>query len=219
MSSNFITYKTYLTFSEALEVKQNLKANKIDSEVVAGKTSLGSSFGEGRIMDTYDLKIDPSNLEKVEEIIQKEIDLIIEKIPKDYYLFQSSNEELYDILLKKDEWNELDYNLAQDILIKRGQNIDQKVLEDLKKERLNSLAKPEKAPKGWILLGYIFSFLGGFIGIGMGLLIWTLKKKLPNGQKVYAYSDIDRQQGKIMFILGLIILPLAIMVRFHIINN
>lgn len=98
-------------------------------------------------------------------------------------------------------------------MTERGKNIDSDVLASLKKERLQILAKPEEPQKSWITVGYIFSILGGFLGIIIGYLLWTSKKTLPNGERIYSYNENDRKHGKTIFILGLIIFPLALLVK------
>src|SRR5690606_8199742 len=124
-----------------------------------------------------------------------------------------SNEELYEILLKSDEWNAFDYTLAQKILIHRGKSIDKELLNTLKKERLKDLAKPEGNQKSWIIGGYIFSIFGGLLGLIIGYFLWTSNKTLPNGQKVFSYSENDRRHGKYIFFIGLIIAPIVLIFK------
>ena len=121
--------------------------------------------------------------------------------------------ELYDILLKSDEWNKFDYSLAQKILRDRGKNIDKELLDSLKKQRLEDLAKPDENQKPWIIAGYVFALLGGFLGLIIGYFLWTSKKTLPNGQKVYSYSSNDRKHGKYIFYIALIIFPSALLLK------
>jgi hypothetical protein len=68
--------------------------------------------------------------------------------------------------------------LAQETLIQRGKPINKSLLNSLKKERLKALAKPEEHQKLWIIAGYLFSVLGGFIGLIIGYFLWTSKKNL-----------------------------------------
>ncbi|MEP7095275.1 MAG: hypothetical protein ABI793_14530, partial [Flavobacterium sp.] len=124
-----------------------------------------------------------------------------------------TDDELYEILLKADEWNEFDYKLAQKILTQRGKSVDTELLKALKKQRLDLLTKPEEDQKSSIMAGYIFAILGGFLGILIGYSLWTSKKTLPNGQKVYSYNEKDRVHGKNIFYIGLIILPFYIIIR------
>ncbi|GAA4072242.1 hypothetical protein GCM10022389_16930 [Flavobacterium cheonanense] len=75
------------------------------------------------------------------------------------------------------------------------------------------MAKPEENQKPWIVAGYIFALLGGFFGIIIGYVLMRSKKNLPNGQRVYSYNTNDRQQGKMIFYIGIILLPIYIILR------
>jgi len=87
------------------------------------------------------------------------------------------------------------------------------LLNSLKNERLKHLAKPEENQKPWIIAGYLFSILGGFLGLIIGYFLWTAKKTLPNGKKVYSYSKKDRKHGKYIFYIGLLVTPSSILIR------
>ena len=118
---------------------------------------------------------------------------------------KATPEELYDILLRADEWSDLDYDLARQLLEQRGKPVDDQLLQSLRKQRIEDLAKPEGSQKTWIYVGYVFAILGGGLGIIIGYLIWKSKKTLPNGKRVYSYSDQDRPKGKLLFIISLVL--------------
>ena len=44
-------------------------------------------------------------------------------------------------------------------------------------------------------MGYFFTIIGGLLGIFIGYSLFTVKKTLPNGKKVYSYSENDRKHG------------------------
>jgi hypothetical protein len=165
------------------------------------------------LLNQYEIKINLSDFEKAEAILEKEAENILDKIDKDYYLLSFTNEELYEVLLNSDEWNIFDYKLAQKILENRGKTIDPEMLATLKKERLKILSKPDENQKPWIIAGYLFSILGGGIGILIGYSLWTSKKTLPNGERIYSYEIEDRNHGKTILIIGLIIFPLALIIK------
>ncbi|MDB5013033.1 MAG: hypothetical protein JWQ25_1235, partial [Daejeonella sp.] len=78
---------------------------------------------------------------------------------------------------------------------------------------IEELAKPEDSQKTWIIAGYIFSFLGGLLGI---FIVWHLvshKKTLPNGDSVYGYSVEDRKHGNRILIWGIIIFVISTTIR------
>lgn len=109
-------------------------------------------------------------------MFSKDAENLINEIDKDYYLFEFTNEELYEILLKSDEWSAFDYTLTQKILSERGKPVDSGLLHSLKKERLKELAKPEDNQHSWIIGGYLFAILGVFLGLIIWLLSLDIKK-------------------------------------------
>ncbi|MTH17074.1 hypothetical protein [Flavobacterium sp. LC2016-01] len=213
MTENFIAFKNFPTRIQAKEVEILLNNNNIKTVLADNIAPVDITFSGSTLQNQYEIKIDPADFAKAQEILEKDTENLLNQVDKDYYLLSFSNEELYDVLLKSDEWNVFDYKLAQKLLTERGKNIDPDMLASLKKERLKILAKPEENQKPWIMAGYLFSLLGGGIGIVIGYSLWTSKKTLPNGERVYSYNDADRNHGKTIFILGTIIFPLALLIR------
>lgn len=213
MTENFISFKNFPTRIQAKEFEMLLNNNNIKTVLADNIAPVDITFSGSTLQNQYEIKIDPADFVKAQEILEKDTENFLNQVDKDYHLLSFSNEELYDVLLKSDEWNVFDYKLAQKLLTERGKNIDSDVLASLKKERLQILAKPEEPQKSWITVGYIFSILGGFLGIIIGYLLWTSKKTLPNGERIYSYNENDRKHGKTIFILGLIIFPLELLVK------
>src|SRR5690606_34934099 len=109
--------------------------------------------------------------------------------------------------------NGLDYNFAKEILLERGEEIDLNMLTEMKNERLSHLAEPEKSKGYMIITGYIFSVLGGALGIAIGYALWNAKKTLPNGEIVWSHTDRDRQHGRIIFLIGITVLIILILLK------
>jgi len=59
-----------------------------------------------------------------------------------------------------------------------------------------------KSGDSWIIFGYIFSVVGGFLGCVIGTHLRFTKEKLPNGMKVKKYDEKSQQHGLIMLIIG-----------------
>ena len=213
MSKDYSIFRKYPTIDQAAETETILKKEGIQCIIGDNVSSLDSNFGASSLNNEIEIRIKQSDFLKAEEILQKNAEDLIENIEEDYYLFEFSNEELYDILVKQDEWNEFDYNLAKKILKDKGQSVSNEFLKSLKTERLKQLAKPEPRQTLWIVIGYASSILGGFIGMIIGYFLWTSKKTLPNGQKVYSYSRVDRWHGKVIFYLGCVVFPVLLIYR------
>lgn len=213
MTENLTVFQSFPTLNQAREVEALLNQNNIKTVLADNIPPVDITFSGSTLRNQYEIKIDLSDFEKAETILEKDAENILDEIDQDYYLLSFTNEELYEVLLKSDEWNVFDYKLAQRILMSRGKSIDPEMLSSLKKQRLEILAKPDENQKPWIIAGYLFSFLGGGIGIVIGYSLWTSKKTLPNGSRVYSYNDQDRKHGKTIFVIGLIVFPLALIVK------
>jgi hypothetical protein len=213
MRENHSIFKKFPTLEQANELKELLKENGIESLLSDNIPTVDDTFTGNTLQNEFEVIIKQSDFKKASEILEKNAENLIDQIDKDYYLFEFTDEELYEILLKSDEWNEFDYTLAQKILKQRGKSVDKELLNSLKNERLKDLAKPEENQKPWIIAGYIFSLLGGFLGLIIGYTLWTFKKTLPNGQKVYSYSANDRKHGKYIFYIGLLIVPITLLLK------
>jgi len=61
------------------------------------------------------------------------------------------------------------------------------------------LPKPGGA---WIIVGYIFSIIGGFLGWVIGAHLRFSKEKLANGGKVKKFDEKSQQHGLILIIIG-----------------
>lgn len=213
MNENYPIFKVYPTKELALEFKELLDNDGIDSVLGDNIPPVDVTFSGSTLEHRYEIRIRQSNFVKAEEILENHAKDLINQVDKDYYLFEFTNEELYEVLIKADEWNEFDYTLAQKILTNRGKSIDQELLSTFKKERLKTLSEPEGNQKSWLYAGYIFALLGGIIGIIIGYFLWTSKKTLPDGNKVYTYSSEDRTKGKTLFFFATIVMIGWIVVR------
>lgn len=214
MTENFVVFRNFPTLIQAQELETLLNKNNIKTILGDNIPPLDVTFSGSTLQNQYEIKIDSADFEKAEIILEKETENLLDSIDPDYYLLSFTNEELYEILLNSDEWNVFDYKLAQKLLTDRGKTIDADMLASLKKERIKTLAKPEENQKPWIIAGYIFSFLGGGIGIVIGYSLWRSKKTLPNGERVYSYNEEDRKNGFRIFLIGIIVFPTLSILRF-----
>lgn len=218
MNNDFRVFKVYPTRELALELKDLLDKESIDTILGDNIPPVDVTFSGSTHEHRYEIQIKHSDFPKAQEVLESHTENMLDQVDDDYYLFDFSDEELYEILLKADEWNEFDYLLAQKILVNRGKPVDRALLSTLRKERIKSLSQPEGNQKPWLYAGYIFALLGGVIGIIIGYFLWTSKKTLPDGNKVYSYSAEDRSKGKILFFFAITIFVLYILIRFYLIS-
>ena len=213
MEENFVTYRKFIFKDDALDLIEILKENNIDYVLDDNSSRLDSSFGNDDNTKQFVLKIEKENFERVEELEEKSISKSLDNVDKSYYLFESSDEDLIEIVLKKEEWNKFDYLLAQKILKERGKEINQDLIKAINKRRVEDLKTEEASPKWLIFIGYLFSILGGFIGIFIGLYLMNYKKTLPNGETIYGFGKEDRNSGKNVFICSIMGIIFWLVVR------
>lgn len=204
MNTIFVVFRKFPTLALAKEMNNLLNSKNIETQMADNIPPVDITFSGNTLQNQYEIRVKQSDFEKAEKILEEEVDKQAQEINNDYYLFDFSNEELYEILLKPDEWNTFDYQLAKKILKDKGKPIDDDLIKSLKNERIKQLSKPEENQKPWIIAGYILAIFGGFISIVIGYSLWTSKKTLPNGKRIYSYSEKDRMQGKTIFYIGII---------------
>lgn len=203
MEENFATYRKFIFKDDALDLIEILKEHKIDFILSDNSSRLDSTFGNDDNTKQFALKIERANFKKVEELEENLISKSLDNVNRDYYLFEFSDEELIEIVLKSEEWNKFDYLLAQKILKERGKEVNLDLIKAINKRRIDDLKTEEASPKWLIYIGYLFSVLGGFIGIFIGLYLMNYKKTLPNGETIYGFGTEDRKSGKNVFICSI----------------
>ena len=194
-AEDFITFQKFNDPGLAIELAEELKQNNI-AYIIDDTNYFDPSFAVSETNKEYNVKLKKENFEKANDVLLQLSTTQLENVEKDYYLFDFTNEELMEIIAKSDEWSKFDFMLAQQILKKRGKEINAERIDSLKKQRLNELSKPEEGQKQLIFYGYAIALLGGFLSIFIGRHLMNYKKTLPNGDRVYNYSDTDRKHGK-----------------------
>ncbi|MGH1518446.1 hypothetical protein [Chryseobacterium sp. JK1] len=204
MTAELSTYRKFIYKDDALELIKVLEHHQIIYELEDNSSRLGASFGGDANTNEFELKIQQEDFEKVEHLEEELVRNDVNQIEDNYYLFDYSDEELIEIVMKKEEWSKFDYLLAQKILKNRGKEVNSDLLNIINKQRIQNLAAQEKSPKLLIVMGYFFALLGGFIGIFIGYHLMKYRKVLPNGEKMYGFSENDRQQGQNILIFSVI---------------
>lgn len=135
----------------------------------------------------------------------------LKDIGKDYYLYQFTNAELFEVLIKRDEWSDLDVSLAEQLLKSRGQKVDKTEMTRKREEWLEGLRQPDPLPAFWLVGGYLVGILGGFVGVLVGHAIVNSKKTLPDGTKIFRYSERDRGHGKLIRVSGVFLVMVLVL--------
>ena len=199
-----ITLKTFNTYIEASGLVELLDKNGIPYFTMKTESTSDVVFAGNTLDEELQIKVKSENFEAAQKLLEELVEVDAEKLEKDYYLFEFTDNELLEILQKPDEWSLNDYRWAQEILKQRGQEVAVEKLDQWKKERLELLSKPEIVTSSYLRNSYMFCILGGFVGYFMGRHLYAFRKLLPNGKKVYAFDEASRQKGKKIELIGLV---------------
>ena len=227
MSEEFLAFHSFSDEDTAKDFAEDLEKAGIDFKIESVRTVLDSALMGDAASPVFTIKLRPADFEKAHAALGDYYKKLTRDVDKDYYLFGFTNEELFEIIAKPDEWGYFDNQLAQKILSDRGQKIDTATMTRLKENRMTELAKPEKDDWGIITLGYVFLVLGvvflfvqaGFAytpyGFVIALFIGTLlaynKKVLPDGSKVFSFSANGRKQGKVIILGAVLLLCISVL--------
>jgi hypothetical protein len=211
---DFVTFQKFVNKDQAIELTDLLKTNNMPflfEEIPAGFDII---IGNNQNAPAeFRVKLQKQDFDKADKLLLSIISSQLNDVDNDYYLFEFTDEELMDVLIQSDMWSKFDYLLAQKTLKDRGQEVNEILLETIRKQRIQDLAKPEESQRAWIIAGYVFSFLGGLLGLFLGWHLLTHKKTLPNGDRVYGYSVNDRKHGQRILIIGILFIIFWILIR------
>lgn len=202
-------FKTYMCLTDAKSVSEIttiLSKHLIPFKVEDTSKSFDPSFSFNNTSKSILILLDIKDFEKANHVIDKELILNIDEIDKEHFLYTFSEEELLDVIKNSEEWHPLDVKLAKKIIKDKDFTINETEIINHKNAKQNKIYKPEKSSKTTILTGYVFSLIGGFIGIAIALFLINNKKTLPTGEKIYTYCKEDRNHGVKMLISSCIIL-------------
>ena len=211
MKEEFVIFQKFNTESQAVDFGSLLNENKIEFLIENISINFDPILSNNEFGKEFCIKIKQNDFEKANAILREKAKTEINEIQDDYYLLSFSNEELIDVIEKSDEWNKFDVELAHKLLKERGNEITDEQINELKKQRIIELSKPEEGQNVYIIIGYVCALLGGLLGIFIGWHLSTFKKTLPNGNRIYAYSENDRKHGNRILILGVVFIVIWIL--------
>lgn len=216
-----MTQPEYLTFDRfqdktlAVDLYKLLIDNGFDAVVSDESASVDAAFAFNDLEKAYHVKLKPGEFTKAEGFLENLVLGDLDQVPEDYYLYSFSDEELHELIAHRDQWSPFDFMLAQKLLRDRGKAVSQEQLQAIRNRRLDELAEPEKDQSGWILGGYLFALLGGLAGLIIGWHLSSFKKTLPNGRRVYAFTENNRSHGRRIFYLSIFVLAACILLWFN----
>ncbi|ASU33459.1 hypothetical protein [Mucilaginibacter xinganensis] len=214
MEADFITYQKFNDIALAYQLTDLLQLHKVDYQFEEEALTFNPSFNlNDELSKQYAVKISAGDFDRVNELLKQDAGEHLGDVEKDYYLFDFSTDELRDVVAKADEWSAFDVQMARKLLADKGKAITDAELENLEEKRIEELKVAEPPQTGWIVIGYIFSLLGGILGVFIGWYLKSSKKTLPNGERIYEYSERDRWHGAVIFYISIVVLTISLIYR------
>lgn len=202
--SDFLIFRRFESLDEATALQQIFTKKNIPSVLDEDIVLLDTNIIGQQFDLPYRVKIPAEHFVEAEKVIHEATDISAIEVEDDYYLLSFSDKELMEVVEKKDEWGSYDYALALQLLQERGITLTKKDIEQLNAKRIASLAVPENAMNMWMVAGYLSSFIGGVLGIFIGLFMMEAKKTLPDGSRIRAYDRQTQKHGFYILITGII---------------
>ncbi|RAJ02639.1 hypothetical protein LX64_03659 [Chitinophaga skermanii] len=210
------TFRRFSTIEERDAVADLLEMHGIQSIKKGNAPLLDSNFIGQNFDNAFILQLSPADFTKANEVLQTAAQALLNEVEDDYYLLSFTNEELLDVVRNQDEWGEFDYVLALKLLGERGVSLSSENMDSIQKMRYEKLTKPVATPVAWliasylavicspILLRYAVIYWIPMVAIVSALYILFGKKTLPDGQKIYPYTQQTRTHAIIIILLGVL---------------
>jgi hypothetical protein len=211
MEEPFLTFRKFNDPAMASEMAGRLKEHRIPVEIEDSGKLFDPSFANNFLGRDIHLKLRARDFSAADAIMQTYYLQQVDQVGDDHYLFQFSDTELLEIVRNPDEWGYLDYVLAGKILKEHGISIPPKELKRFRQEKMKMLSRPETTDRSWTWMGYLCALLLPPIGMIAGFSMEYMKRTLPDGQRIFAYGKEDRINGRRIFILALVCLPVWVL--------
>lgn len=215
MDTNFVVFRRFTNQEEAVALYGILATRGISSSMEDNSPPVDITFAGNSVTKVYEVLISPAHFPLAEALLEEEAKRSLNDVDPDHYLYSFTDKELFDLLATSDQWSTFDLLLAKKILSQRGHQLDESQLKALRDSRIQELAKPVEKQTKWIILGYVFSFAGGLIGIIIGYSLAASKKTLPDGSSVYTYAEGVRKHGRNIFLIGLAAFLLSLFLKIY----
>jgi hypothetical protein len=213
--TDFRSFQTLASAGAAQPLLQALEEAGIAYRTTldTGQVAFDPSFANNQLTSKFIVQLQLADFERGSQVLNSLYQHALTQLDPNHYLFRFTDEELMDIVVKPDEWSALDVALAGQLLRKRGRDISPDALQLLRQRRVAELAQPDQDHQALVRSGYLSALLGGIIGLVIGYQLYTSRKQLPTGQRVYAYSPTDRVHGLRIMVLGTSIFIIVLAAR------
>lgn len=219
-------------------LKENAIEASLVNDANMGGDPLGLDF-QNRGADSCIVRVHAKDIDRARRILEAGVRAGVSSADEVSMemLGNFSDEELLEILQKQDEWNPENVILAQKILESHGKVYSEEDLKRFFDDRVEVLRKPTAVKISSVLLaffGVVFSLVldaGNFLFLDckdylyallasgfcaclsfIAGLNWTYRRKrLPNGEKVFAFSPELRKVAFVELVLSALALGLVVL--------
>ena len=206
MEEPFFTFRKFNDPELAAGMAGKLEEHGIPVEMEDTEKLFDPSFAHNYLQREIQLKLRTNDFTEADRILLSFYRQQAEQVAPDYYLFQFTDLELMQIIRNPDEWGYLHYALAQKILKDHGIAIPSVELKKIQDEKIKLLSLPRPSDKSLMWTGYLLALIVAPLGIIIGFSMAHMKRTLPDGQRLFAYNESDRKEGKRIFTLGCVCL-------------
>lgn len=209
-----IPFRTFKEAAPAKEMVTWLQNRQVKAAYHEAKPLVDTLYFGSMHTTDYIVSIAAEDFEQARDLLHTYYQHQVKKIPADYYLFNFTNTELTGILAQPDLWGDLDYVLAQEILEQRGIEIPMVQLRQMQAKRTEQLMQPQQEAESLIYIGFALCLFCGLIGSLFGWYLANAQRILPDGNRVPIFNHNDRNKGRIMVWLGLVVTVAAALCYF-----
>lgn len=205
--STFATYRTFIDPEMAEELTRVLDEHGIPYRVERAKPPVDLAFTADQTHERVLVSIPPDlfvTADKAQESMTPDAEKDVEE---DHYLNDFSDDELQEVLHKAREWHPADVIIARRLLASRGVDIEEAKIQEKQAEHLEKQRQPIRASFALLAAGFIFSLLGGLIGLGIGWSLVSMKERDATGKVCHRYDARSRELGRCMIFLGIVAMP------------
>ena len=216
MQTRKAPFRTFKDAPAAEDLVAWLRLQDIDAELSNTSAYFDPSFAHSILSREWTVLIPAKDFTEATAALQHYYEQRLNAVPCDYYLYSFSNDELEAILARPDEWGDLDYALAREILDSRGLRYSDEQLASLRTARYEELSRPETERSGIVVLwGYVLSAIAGLIGSLVGWYLMHGRKTLPDGKTVPRYAAAATTHGRRIFWLGILVTLIYTALRMY----
>jgi len=202
-NNTYIEFKRLTTITEAEQLIAHLTENGISAKVNNNALAVDEFIiGVNDIGDGVQVLVDQTQFDTALQIAESFFSEQYKMPDQEHYLHHFSDDELQEVLYKSDEWSDFDVITAQKLLAAKGITIPEQLRQKHQEQRLKELRKPQEF-QYWVIAVYFCAVVLPIIGGGVGYLMLTSKKTLPNGERILMFSESVRVHAKIILIINL----------------